>query len=220
MTSMRAFEPRIAMSRRPPRTLVSGLGVATAVLAGVLLAVTFASGLIGLRGPGAEPRARPQAAVAIEGSRAPARVRPAARRSRATSEALVSATRTTAAQRDAVRRAATARPKDKVAPAPPPPAAETSTPPPPPAGAASPPRAAPPRARAPLEPLGNGVDRSTDDVAATLRELTSRLGEGVAAVIPPLGGVVARTGDALGDIVAATGDGLSRLLGAHPAAPR
>lgn len=217
---MRAFEPRTAMSRRPPRTLVSGLGVAAAVLAGVLIAVSFASGLIGLRAPGAEPRAGAQAAVVIEGSRAAARVRPAARRSQATTRARASATqaRSKASQRDAVRRVATAAPKDRVAPAPPPPAAAVSTPPPPPASAASPSRAAPPRARAPLEPLGNGVDRTTDDVAATLRELTSGLGEGAAAVSPPLGGVVARTGDALGDVVAATGDALARLLGAHPAA--
>ena len=75
------------------------------------------------------------------------------------------------------------------------------------------------RPRNPLEPLGSGVNDTTDGVANTLRTLTDDLGDGVAPLSPELGGILTNTGDALGDVVEGTGNLLGQVLG-RPAGPR
>jgi hypothetical protein len=216
------------MSRRPQRTLLPGLGVACAVLAGVLVAITYAASLIGVRLPASDPPSGPAAALRVETARqeAVARAReragaprlatarsaaapangPAGTTSAKTESASVDSPAALALQRET-------QPEHVATTRPPPPA-------PPPAGA--PAAAAGPSGtsaiasasrRNPLEPLGSGVNATTDGVAKTLRTLTDDLGSGVAPLSPELGGVLTQTGDALGDVVEGTGNLLGQVLG-------
>jgi hypothetical protein len=202
------------MSRRPPRTLVSGLGVASAVLAGVLVAIALAAGMIEFHGPDGRSDDEPAAALRVEGRAQPAPRRRVVRR-RATVRAPARTVRRakTAERRSpprptVVRKGATVQSPLPLLP--PPPVAAAAAPPPPP------PPAAPPRSRAPLEPLGAGVQRTTDGLAGSVRDLTQDLGDGVSALSPPLDGLVAGAGDTLGDVVEGAGDLLARVLGHQP----
>lgn len=205
------------MVRGPQRTLLPGVGIACAVLAGMLVAATFSAGLVGFDFSGGEPPSASSDSLRIEARAA----RPAPRRrvrrvvaptrARVPSAAARSRDTTTAAVKLAAplagrRVPAGARP----APEPPRPPATTAP--------AAPPAAAKPAAPV-TAPLAAGVNDTTDRTAAALRTLTHDLGAGVAPLSPELGGVVAHTGDALGDVVEGTGNLLGRVLG-RPATAR
>ncbi len=218
------------MFRRPQRTLLPGLGVACAVLAGVLVAVTFAASLIGVGLPTAGAPAGPGPALQIEArEEAIERAREQARAPRFASTVARAATTTSAIDRELTATTERVEPspalavepeRDPVAPPPPPPPARATGPgtdgSPGPDGGAATASASP---RNPLEPLGSGVNDATDGVADTLRSLTDGLGDGVQPLSPALGGVLTQTGDALGDVVEGTGNVLGRLLG-RPAGRR
>jgi hypothetical protein len=202
------------MFRRPSRTLIQGIGVASAVLAGVLVAFTFAAGLIGFRGFGGDGQTGTSESLQIESARAPApapRARPARRVSRAPARADRGPARTPApAPAPPALVDTPVRVPPLPLPPPPPP------PPPPPARPdvpVAPPAPVTPPPAAPLARLGGGVIATTDGVAGAVRTLTGELGEGAGALVPSLGGVLTKTGDALADVVAGAGEGLGRALG-------
>jgi hypothetical protein len=214
------------MYRRPQRTLVSGIGVASAVLAGVLMASAVAAGLIGLRFARSDPPSPPSAAVLVFDEPEPAPRAPARRTLRA---APAHAPAATVGSLEKAPGSVVDEPVDRTAPPPAPPALAPPAMPPPPAAppSAVPPPAAPPAPPAPpattrrasvLEPVGAGVDRTTDRIASTLRTLTRDLGSVLVPVSPQVGALLTRTGGALGDVVEATGDVVGRVLG-HPTAP-
>lgn len=208
-----------AMFRRPSRTLLPGLGVASAVLAGVVVAFAVAAQLIGLELPARERADERADAVRIEDRREPVRITTARRPApNARPSASGAATAAPRPRRRAVSQTtgiAQGEPESgpPQPPAPPPAAAaqEPQTPPPPPPPPAT-------RPRAPLEPLGNTVDKATDDLSDTLRGLTEGLGEGVAPLSPELGQVLEDTGGAVGGIVEGTGNVLGQALGSTRAA--
>jgi hypothetical protein len=220
--------------RRPQRTLLPGLGVASAVFAGVLVAVTFAASLMGADLPLGDTQGGPSAALQIEArAEATARAREQARSGVVQAPRRVGITVPAAGdrERESARAQVDAAPALAVEPEAEP-AHETRQPPPPPptVQAASPPSSSPDgssssaasgtaASRNPLEPLGSGVNDTTDGVATTLRTLTEDLGDGVRPLSPQLGGVVAKTGDALGDVVEGTGNLLGQVLG-RPAGAR
>ena len=221
------------MSSTPQRTLLPGLGVACAVLAGVLIAFSFAASLIGVElplgdsphGPAAalEINARSDAADAARRSARAARVddaRPvAAITTRIAGEPAATTTTTTRVDGSPALAVERVSPPEHVTlpPPPPPPARAVGSPDATGAGVAT--ASAQPRPGNPLEPLGSGVNDATDGVANTLRTLTDDLGDGVAPLSPELGGILTQTGDALGDVVEGTGNLLGQVLG-RPAGPR
>ncbi|MEY2513934.1 MAG: hypothetical protein QOJ89_1292 [bacterium] len=221
------------MSRSPQHTLLPGLGVACAVLAGVLVAFNLAFKLVGVELPlGDSPRG-PASALEIQArSDAADGARRRARAARVEDARQVGARTAPPAGEPAATPTATARvdasPALAVERDPQPEHVTAPVPPPPPARAAGSPGAtgagaatasAQPRPRNPLEPLGSGVNDTTDGVANTLRTLTDKLGDSVAPLSPELGGVLANTGDALGDVVEGTGNLLGQVLG-RPAGRR
>lgn len=197
--------PREPIFRRgPQRTLLPGLGIASAVLAGVLVAVTLAAGLItfdddrtqiGTRPSTVQPVADPVQVRALATARVRARVAPP----RAARPAPVAETKTP--RRNTVIAVGTPESFDK----PPPPPLPPPPPPPPP-----PPAPAPPN---PLQPVADGLNDATDDLAGTVRKLTDDLGDAVAPLSPELGQVLSTTGDAVGDILQGTGNLLGQTLG-------
>jgi hypothetical protein len=199
------------MFRRPSRTLLPGIGVATAVLVGVLVAGILAAGLIGFSVTGDDP-GRSQQVLRIAGHAGDQRRPPARHRRPARAAPPRPRNHGRAARRH---RAAPPAIVDVPAPAQPRPSPPQPPPPPPPARAAPPPpvSAPAPAPPGPLEPLGSGVNKTTDDLADVVREVTDKLGQDVAPLSPALGGVLAQVGDALGDVVQGTGSALGRALG-------
>jgi hypothetical protein len=217
---------RNLMYRRPQRTLLLGIGVASAVLAGVLIAFAIAAGLIELRSPQSDPPSPFSATVRILEEPGPAGRAPVRRTHGAAPPAALAPT---ARSFDRARESVAVAPVDRTSPRPAPPALPPTPAPPalspppvaPPQPAVSPP-AAPPAPPAPpattrpasvLEPVGAGVDKTTDRIATTLRTLTRDVGAALVPVSPQVGALLAQTGGALGDVVAATGDVVGRVLG-------
>ncbi len=201
------------MFRRPSRTLMQGIGVASAVLAGVVVAFSFAAGLLGFSFLSGEQHSGSAQAVRIQDRGAPAApARPRARRQRPAPAVVVRGERapkaTPARRRPAKASAFVDEPAAPATPPPPPPPPPPARPqaPPPPAAAAPPPRA-------PLEPVGAGVNNATDGLAGAVRTLTEDLGEGVKPLSPELGEVLSNVGDVLADIVEGAGNVLGRALG-------
>ncbi|MDX6721281.1 MAG: hypothetical protein QOJ63_3535 [Solirubrobacteraceae bacterium] len=210
------------MYRRPQRTLLSGIGVASAVLAGVLIAYAVAVGMIGYRfAPGEPPIPPPVAMRTLDRPEPAPRLQPRRAREPAPAPAPTAPTvRSFVAAPVLVAVAPTSHSRVQPRPTPPPPSPRPPSPRPPrpPAPPAPAPPAATARRASALAPLGAGVDRTTERLAVTLRTLTSDLGEAVKLVSPQISAVVVQTGGALGDVVAATGELVRKVLG-HPAAP-
>jgi hypothetical protein len=213
---------RDPMLLSPQRTLLPGIGIASAVLAGALMAVTLAASMMGMPLPLEDPPSSATTPLQIE-ARADA-VRSA--RARATAQRPRLARRTPAAVPPAaaddgarVRPDTSQRsdfepaPRPRHVPLPSPPVRPRApAPPPAPPPSATPPAAAPAPA-SPPHSLGTDVNAATDGVAATLRTLTVDLGARVQPLSPQLAAVVTQAGDALGDVVEGTGDVLGQLLG-------
>jgi hypothetical protein len=208
----------------PQRTLLPGLGIASAVLAGALMAVALAASLMGMPLPLEDPPSAATTPLQIEARAEPARsarVRATAPRPRSARRAPAPAPPAAAA--DGARRIPDTsqrvefrpapRPRHVPLPSPPVRRAPLTPPPPPP----PPPAAAPPATPTSVpQPLGTGVNDTTDRVAATLRTLTVDLGVRVQPLSPQLAAVVTQAGDALGGIVEGTGNVLGQLLGRPP----
>lgn len=161
----------------PQHTLLSGIGVASAVLAGVLVAVTLAAGLLSFdAGPAelAPPRASTEQRVDAQPVTVPEQ--PGGEPS-----SPAPATSSPSGTRPAPARPATTvvgvdEPVTR-SPRPPPP----PPPPPPPQGPGE-----PVSPRAPLGPVGTSLNDMTDDLAAALREVTQGLGNDLAPLSPEL----------------------------------
>jgi hypothetical protein len=220
---MRMGPARDLMFRRPQRTLLPGLGIASAVLAGAVVAIALASSLMGMPLPLEDPPSGMTTPLQIEARVAATEsARARATSVRASVAPAVAPTKPRVTVDVATRSVDTSRrlafepaPTPRRVPWPPPPThAATpppSTQPPPPA---TPPAAAPPAAPAsPLQPLGTGVSAATDGVATTLRTLTASLGGGVAPLSPQLAAVVTHTGDVVANVVQGAGNLLGQILG-------
>jgi hypothetical protein len=215
---------RDPMLLSPQRTLLPGVGIASAVLAGALMAVTLAASMMGMPLPLEDPPSSATTPLQIEARADAARsARTLATAQRPRLARLTPAAVPAAAVDDGARlRPDTSRrsdfepaPRPRHVPLPSPPVRPGSpAPPAAPLPPATPPAAAPAAAPAsPPHPLGTGVNAATDGVAATLRTLTVDLGARVQPLSPQLAAVVTQAGDALGDVVEGTGDVLGQLLG-------
>jgi hypothetical protein len=186
-----------------------GLGVASAVLAGVLVAITFAAGLTHFDPSPQQLADRAPAVLEIKTGLVHARHRPATHR--------LSSDRVRASARPRAAAVTARRPTSRGIAVEP----QTSSPPPPPAAAPPLPAPADPLApRSPPASVGAGVDATTSRVAATVRAVTHDLGDRVKPLSPEVGGVVSSAGAVVGAVVQGTGHLLGRVLTGLAGGPR
>jgi hypothetical protein len=200
----------------PQRTLLPGLGVASAVLAAVILAFASTGAFVAFDLLSDDPQAGPSEPIVLAGppapapamtpltaSRAPAapraRVAPAARPAAGAIVAPPAQAPAAVAEITEVEPVTLPTPAARRPPAPPPPLKEAPAP--------SRPRSGP------LAPVGDIVVDATTAVASTLRSTTNGVADTIAAISPPLAEVVVAVGERLGDTVDGTGTLLARLLG-------
>jgi hypothetical protein len=207
--------------RRPPRTLISGLGVAGAVLAAVVMAFAVASGFVAYNLTSVDPLPRSSGALVLDPLRTGAvAAKPLVLRPAPTPAARRRAAANARAARSGV---ASARVRDTVADGLSPRAGRRASAGAEPQRAGDAERPAAPAQPAPdhlLQPVGDAVGATGQAVGATTDSLANRLDTVTAAVgartepaATTVGAVADATTDALRTTVDRSGKVVGRLLG-------